>query len=81
MSLLDARRAFWMTAPVVPTRADRRARGAVMALFAVNGATYNSLVPRFPALRDGLGLSNTELGTAIAAFPGRPCSSGCWPGR
>jgi fucose permease len=41
-----------------------------MALFAVNGATYNSLVPRFPALRDGLGLSDTELGTAIAAFPG-----------
>jgi fucose permease len=41
-----------------------------MTLFAVNGATYNSLVPRFPALRDGLGLSNTELGTAIAAFPG-----------
>ncbi len=58
-----------MTA-AVPTRADRRARGAVMALFAVNGATYNSLVPRFPALRDGLGLSNTQLGTAIAAFPG-----------
>ena len=54
----------------VPTSTDRRARGAVMALFAVNGATYNSLVPRFPALRDGLGLSNTELGTAIAAFPG-----------
>lgn len=49
---------------------DRRARGAVMALFAVNGATYNSLVPRFPALRDGLGLSNAELGVAIAAFPG-----------
>jgi fucose permease len=49
---------------------DRRARGAVMALFAVNGATYNSLVPRFPALRDGLALSDTELGTAIAAFPG-----------
>ena len=53
-----------------PARADRRARGAVMALFAVNGATYNSLVPRFPALRDGLSLSDTELGTAIAAFPG-----------
>ncbi|MEJ2869846.1 MFS transporter [Actinomycetospora sp. OC33-EN08] len=51
------------------TAVDRRARGAVMALFVVNGATYNSLVPRFPALRDGLGLSNAELGTAIAAFP------------
>lgn len=48
---------------------DRRARGAVMALFVVNGATYNSLVPRFPAIRDGLGLSNAELGAAIAAFP------------
>lgn len=48
---------------------DRRARGAVAALFVVNGATYNSLVPRFPALRDGLGLSNAELGLAIAAFP------------
>lgn len=48
---------------------DRRARAAVAALFVVNGATYNSLVPRFPALRDGLGLSNAELGLAIAAFP------------
>src|ERR1700759_4944423 len=38
-------------------------------MFVVNGATYNSLVPRFPALRDALGLSNTALGTAIAAFP------------
>lgn len=52
-----------------PTRTDRRARGAVAALFVINGATYNSLVPWFPALRDGLALSNAELGTAIAAFP------------
>lgn len=52
------------------TVVDVRARGAVMALFAVNGATYNSLVPRFPQIRDELGLSNAALGAAIAAFPG-----------
>ncbi|GAA4907477.1 fucose permease [Actinomycetospora succinea] len=47
----------------------RRARVAVVGMFVVNGATYNSIVPRFPTLRDELGLSNAELGTAIAAFP------------
>ncbi|MEJ2888602.1 MFS transporter [Actinomycetospora aeridis] len=54
------------------TRAEpalRRARVAVVAMFVVNGATYNSIVPRFPTLRDELGLSNAALGTAIAAFP------------
>ncbi len=39
-------------------------------LFVVNGATYNSIVGWFPTLRDALGLSNAELGTAVAAFPG-----------
>lgn len=38
-------------------------------MFVVNGATYNSIVPRFPTLRDDLGLTNAALGTAIAAFP------------
>lgn len=52
-----------------PDVRTRRARVAVTAMFVVNGATYNSLVPRFPALRDELGLTNTALGTAIAAFP------------
>jgi fucose permease len=52
-----------------PTTDLRRARIAVVGMFVVNGATYNSIVPRFPNLRDGLGLSNAELGTAIAAFP------------
>lgn len=53
-----------------PTRVDRRARGAVAVLFVVNGATYNGIVGWFPTLRDALGLSNAELGTAVAAFPG-----------
>ncbi|GAA4882224.1 MFS transporter [Actinomycetospora straminea] len=54
------------------TRPDaglRRARVAVVGMFVVNGSTYNSIVPRFPTLRDELGLSNAALGTAIAAFP------------
>jgi MFS family permease len=38
-------------------------------MFVVNGATYNSIVPRLPTIRDDLGLSNAALGTAIAAFP------------
>jgi fucose permease len=52
-----------------PTADLRRARIAVVGMFVVNGATYNSVVPRFPNLRDGLGLTNAQLGTAIAAFP------------
>ena len=46
------------------------ARGSrSIGMFVVNGATYNSIVPRLPTLRDDLGLSNAALGTAIAAFP------------
>jgi fucose permease len=52
-----------------PTRTLRRARLAVVGMFVVNGATYNSIVPRLPTLRDELGLSNAALGAAIAAFP------------
>ena len=51
-----------------PTRELRRARLAVVGMFVVNGATYNSIVPRLPTLRDELGLSNAALGAAIAAF-------------
>lgn len=47
----------------------RRARVAVAACFFLNAVFYSSLVPRFPELRDGLGISNAVLGTAIAALP------------
>ena len=50
-------------------RAARRARVAVAAVFLTNGALYANLVPRFPQLKADLGLSNTELGAAVAAFP------------
>lgn len=47
----------------------RRARLAVGALFFVNGAMYASVVPRLPGIKEQLQLSNTALGTAIAAAP------------
>ena len=47
----------------------RRARTAVAACFFLNAVFYSSLVPRFPELRDGLGIGNAVLGTAIAALP------------
>lgn len=38
-------------------------------MFFVNGAIMASILPRLPALKDGLSLSNAELGIAVAAFP------------
>ncbi|WP_017596102.1 MFS transporter [Nocardiopsis potens] len=52
-----------------PDRTAVRARAAVAVLFAVNGFAYTNVVPWLPALKSGLGLSNTELGAAIAALP------------
>ncbi|RKT88203.1 Cyanate permease [Saccharopolyspora antimicrobica] len=53
----------------MPGTAPVAARLAVAALFLVNGASFASVVPRYPELQDSLGLSNAALGTAIAAFP------------
>jgi MFS family permease len=51
------------------TRALRRARAAVSALFLVNAVLYANLVPRLPEVKDGLGLTNAALGTALAGMP------------
>ncbi|MFS0853524.1 MFS transporter [Microbacterium sp. 179-I 3D4 NHS] len=51
------------------TRADRRARGAVAALFFTNGALFANILPRFPEIKDQLGLDNTVYGLAVASFP------------
>jgi MFS family permease len=40
----------------------------VAALFFANGALFANVVPRLPDLKAGLQLSNTALGTAIAAY-------------
>jgi MFS family permease len=45
-----------------------RARGAVAALFFVNGAMTGNLVPRFPDLKAELELSNTAFGSAVGAY-------------
>ena len=47
------------------SRRDRRARTAVAALFFVNGALFANWVPRIPAVKSGLGLSDTMLGLAL----------------
>lgn len=52
-----------------PSREARRARGAVSALFFTNGAIYANIIPRFPEIKDALGLSDTLYGASIAAMP------------
>ncbi len=57
------------TSTDAPSAALRRARAAVGGCFFVNGVLYANLVPRLPQLKDDLDLSNTALGTAVAAQP------------
>lgn len=52
-----------------PTRADRRARAAVAVLFLTNGALFANLLPRYPQIKDDLGIGNAVYGLAVAAFP------------
>jgi MFS family permease len=41
----------------------------VAALFLVNAVAFANVVPRLPAIKATLALSNTSLGTAVAAMP------------
>jgi MFS family permease len=41
----------------------------VSTLFIANGVISASILPRLPAIKDSLGLSNAELGAAVAAMP------------
>jgi fucose permease len=50
-------------------RDARRARVAVSALFLVNGALMANVLPRLPAIKAQLELTNAALGTAVAAMP------------
>ena len=57
-----------MTDEIDLTRA-RAARIAVSVLFFANGAISASVLPRLPAIKDSLDLTNSELGVALAAGP------------
>ncbi|MHA7209722.1 MFS transporter [Arthrobacter sp. MDT1-65] len=46
-----------------------RARFAVGALFLTNGAMFANILPHYPAIKDGLDLSNAAFGVSVAAFP------------
>jgi fucose permease len=50
-------------------RDARRARVAVSVLFLVNGALMANVLPRLPAIKAQLDLTNAALGTAVAAMP------------
>jgi len=53
----------------VDHREARRARIAVGVLFFTNGALISNLLPRYPEIKDDLGLTNTAFGAAVAAYP------------
>ncbi|MFB0834477.1 MFS transporter [Arthrobacter halodurans] len=55
--------------PPLADRGARRARLAVAVLFLANGALFANLLPRYPALKEDLQLSNAAFGAAVAAFP------------
>ena len=52
-----------------PERPLVTARRAVAVLFLLNAVAYANVVPRLPAIKSELGLSNTSLGAAVAAVP------------
>ncbi|SCQ73544.1 Hypothetical protein PFR_JS17-2_2302 [Propionibacterium freudenreichii] len=52
----------------VPTRL-RLARLGVLLIFFVNGATFASLVPRYPEIIERLHVSNTLWGLALGIGP------------
>ncbi len=52
-----------------PGRTERRARAGVALVFATNGLVFSNVLPRYPEIKDGLGLTNAWFGVAVAAFP------------
>lgn len=53
----------------VVTAELRRARAATGLLFITNGALYANLIPRYPEVKAGLGLTDAVFGLSVATFP------------
>ena len=65
----DGRRPYRGAVTSPPTVRPRAARTAVSVLFWINGALLASFLPRLPAVKAELGLSNAALGVGIAFGP------------
>lgn len=64
---------------IVRPRAEattRRARVAVSALFLTNGALFANILPRYPEIKDALGLDNAAYGFTVIAFPAGAIAAG-----
>lgn len=64
-----------VTSPA-PSTTLRRARAAVAALFFTNGALFANILPRYPEIKDALGLDNAAYGFTIIAYPAGAIASG-----
>ncbi|MEP6954895.1 MAG: MFS transporter [Solirubrobacteraceae bacterium] len=51
-----------------PSGSAQAARGAVTAIFALNGVLFGTWAARIPAIRDRVGLSDGELGIVLACI-------------
>lgn len=54
---------------MLPTIENRRARGAVAALFLTNGALFANMAPRLPEFKEQLGLEAGAYGLLVTAWP------------
>lgn len=55
--------------PAVIAPEARRARWGVIALFWLNGVAWASILPRYPEIKQSLGLSDTFWGVSVAIGP------------
>jgi MFS family permease len=60
--------AGWATRGQMPSNRERRARAATTLIFFLVGWIYAAWATRIPAIKDDLGLSDGELGLAIAGL-------------